>query len=300
MHNVVTALKYSSIAEPIGILSGLCTRLSICLFLLRIFGTKQEWRWGLYAVMVLATAVIIPTMVSLLAKCSPVQKLWDPRVPGKCWQAQTAIDISYFNGAGSVLCDWILATMPIVFMWNIRMRIRVKVGICLLMGLGYFTGVCAIVRTKLFANGNFEEEQGNSTAFAIWAMLEINVGIIAASVPTLKPLFNLSRSSMFRYLQQRRRCRKSSDKMPVDETNDRVCLNKLTLDTMPSAMPTSLSYYQDKSRNHGKGWQDLESQASISIPEKSRTNKKGREMKTGSTLEMVGDGEVHGLGEHIV
>lgn len=39
--------------------------------------------------------------------------------------------------AASVLCDWILATLPVVFMWNIQMRTRLKVGICFLMGMGY-------------------------------------------------------------------------------------------------------------------------------------------------------------------
>lgn len=85
IHDAILALKWSSIAAPIGIFSGLCTRLSICLFLLRIFRTKREWRWGLYAVMIFATAVIVPTIVSLLAQCSPVQKLWDPLLPGSCW-----------------------------------------------------------------------------------------------------------------------------------------------------------------------------------------------------------------------
>ena len=39
--------------------------------------------------------------------------------------------------AVSALCDWTLATLPIVFMWNLQMRPRVKVGICVLMGMGY-------------------------------------------------------------------------------------------------------------------------------------------------------------------
>ena len=98
LHDVTTALKWSSIAAPIGIFSGLCTRLSICLFLLRIFRTKITWRRGLYAIMAFATAVIIPTVVVLLAQCSPVQKLWEPTRPGHCWSPQIVIHIGYFNG----------------------------------------------------------------------------------------------------------------------------------------------------------------------------------------------------------
>lgn len=66
---------------------------------------------------------------------------------------------------------------------------------------------------------------------------------------------------------------------------------------MPSAMPSSLSFYQDKDRRHGKGWEDLESQASILNPEMAHVMKPGRDMETGAKLENMGDGEVHTIGE---
>ena len=293
-HDATTALKWSSIAAPIGIFSGLCTRLSVCLFLLRIFHTKRRWRLSLYGIMVFATAVIIPTIVSLLAQCSPVQKLWNPLLPGSCWSPQTVIDIGYFNGAASALCDWILASLPIVFMWNIQMRVRIKVGICLLMGLGYFTGICAIVRTSLFTDGTSGAEHGGSIQSAVWAILEINVGIIAASIPALKPLFNSSRPSFFRYLHYRRtsdKYRKTSENTPARDSDDRVRLQKLTLNTMPSAMPSSMSYYQ-KGMDHDGRWDDLESQVSVPSPEKVHVAGMGRGIESRSTMEFVGKGGI--------
>ena len=62
---------------------------------------------------------------------------------------------------------------------------------------------------------------------------------------------------------------------------------------MPSGMPSSLSYYQDKGRNHGNGWENLESQASA------LSAQSGREMETVSKLENVGDSQVHAIGENI-
>ena len=93
----VSALKWESIAAPIDILSGLCTRLSICLFLLRIFGTKRAWKRGLYTIMAFATAAFIPALVSLF-QCSPVQKRWDSSLPGSCWSSYIVVDLGYFNG----------------------------------------------------------------------------------------------------------------------------------------------------------------------------------------------------------
>lgn len=39
--------------------------------------------------------------------------------------------------AVAVLCDWTLASLPIVFMWNLQMSVKLKAGICFLMGMGF-------------------------------------------------------------------------------------------------------------------------------------------------------------------
>lgn len=39
--------------------------------------------------------------------------------------------------AVAVFCDWALASLPIVFMWNLQMSLRLKAGICVLMGMGF-------------------------------------------------------------------------------------------------------------------------------------------------------------------
>lgn len=91
-----------------------------------------------------------------------------------------------------------------------------------------------------------------------------------------------------------------SETTPANDTDDQVRLHKLTLNTMPSAMPSSLSYYQNKGRHHGEGWEDLESLASISSPEKVHVAETGRQMETGSKLGIMGDGEVHAFGEDML
>lgn len=38
--------------------------------------------------------------------------------------------------AAMTLWDFVLATLPIVFLWDIRISLKIKAGICGLMGLG--------------------------------------------------------------------------------------------------------------------------------------------------------------------
>lgn len=105
--------------------------------------------------------------------------------------------------------------------------------------------------------------------------------------------FSSSHPSVFCYVKYRTRSqsyRETSENTPANDTN------KLTLNTMPSAMPSSLSSYQDK----GKGWENLKSQASMSSPEMVHVVETGRESEAGSKLEIVADGEVHAIGKNMV
>lgn len=38
--------------------------------------------------------------------------------------------------AVAVFCDWVLALLPIAFLWDIQMKLKFKISICVLMGLG--------------------------------------------------------------------------------------------------------------------------------------------------------------------
>ena len=151
------ALKLESIAEVLVICSLVFTKISICLFLLRIFGkNKKIWRWGLYSIMAFSIATNLGSVAVIYPSCRPVQKLWNPGLPGTCWRSSAYIAIAEYNGgesplhiprkqeimltchsAISILSDWALASLPIVFMWNIQMSIKTKVGITALMGAGF-------------------------------------------------------------------------------------------------------------------------------------------------------------------
>jgi len=115
--------------------------------------------------------------------------------------------------------------------------------------------------------------------------------------------FNSSHPSVFCYVKYRttsQRYRETSRNTPANDADNQVRFNKLTLNTMPSAIPSSPYYYQDKGRNHGKGWEYSKSQASMSSPEKVHVVETGRELEAGSKLEIVADGEVHAIEENMI
>ena len=95
---LVKLSKWQFLSEILTAFSLLITRLSVCLFLLRIFGTIRQWKWSLY----IATGFIIITNLSslsiILAECRPVSKNWNPLIPGKCVSPAVVNFEAYYNG----------------------------------------------------------------------------------------------------------------------------------------------------------------------------------------------------------
>ncbi|KAL9006162.1 MAG: hypothetical protein Q9188_001088 [Gyalolechia gomerana] len=130
----------------------------------------------------------------VFTQCRPYAKSWDPLgVPGYCWPADNNVKVALYSGIMAVIQDWLLATIPIALLWNMQISARRKFGICTLMGLGYFSGACEIVRTvismKVFKAGGLADFSWVIIDLRIWGTVENLMGIIAASIPTLKPLY---------------------------------------------------------------------------------------------------------------
>ena len=95
---LVEATKLSYMSQINTIFGFLFTKASIGLLLLRIFGTQKFWRWIIYGIMVFVFLSTVITVVTLLAQCRPLEKLWNPTVSGSCWTPDTTIKIGYYNG----------------------------------------------------------------------------------------------------------------------------------------------------------------------------------------------------------
>ncbi|GKT63289.1 integral membrane protein [Colletotrichum tofieldiae] len=121
-----------------------------------------------------------------LSQCQPLHKMWDlsQTVDGVC------INTTAFFYCFNIVTDiWILI-LPIKTLSGILRPRREKIALGIIFGVGMFATITSIIRlhtiyTYTLAEDLFQE----SILVNIWSMLEINIGIICASVPALKPLF---------------------------------------------------------------------------------------------------------------
>lgn len=72
---------------------------------------------------------------------------------------------------------------------NLNMELRTRIALCIIMGLSFFAMICCVVKTiELQALGDRRDFTYQTSRFVIWFTIEQYVVIIAASIPTIRPL----------------------------------------------------------------------------------------------------------------
>lgn len=123
------------------------SKISICLFLLRIskFARYRNFLFTLIALIILTHT---PLTLLYLLQCIPLNKNWDPKVPGYCFPKPAVEKIIIAQGVFSILTDFTGAAFPVILLWNAKLSLRTKIALNMLMGLGVITGTVCIVRTS--------------------------------------------------------------------------------------------------------------------------------------------------------
>lgn len=113
----------------------------IGLFLLRIC---SQQRWQRITIWVLLGVVAVFNTFYILIgifECIPVDYYWHrydqkSHIKGKCSNRRLAAIPTYISLILNVLTDWTLALLPASFIWNAKMRIRMKISVSAVLGLG--------------------------------------------------------------------------------------------------------------------------------------------------------------------
>ena len=90
--------KWQFLSEISTAISLFFTRISISLFLLRIFGAIRYWRLILYYTMAFIALMNISSITVILIQCRPLKKNWEPLVQGNCVGPTVMTFAIYYNG----------------------------------------------------------------------------------------------------------------------------------------------------------------------------------------------------------
>ena len=94
----------------------------------------------------------------------------------------------------NISTDFLLALLPVPLIWKLQMPLRTRLSLVAILSLGIFAAVAGIIR-QLSSSQFGVPEPYIYDSYSIWNFIELDMGIIAASLPALKPLFSWFRDA---------------------------------------------------------------------------------------------------------
>jgi hypothetical protein len=111
-------------------------------------------------------------------------------LPGtRCFSNRTYSFIGLFNSIINIITDLLFAILPIPVILKLQVNKRTKLSLIVVLSLGFIACIAGIIKAHLQVTFIETPDSAFENKFQIWYMLELCLGILAASLPTLKPLF---------------------------------------------------------------------------------------------------------------
>jgi len=138
----------------------------------------------------------------VIFQCNPVDYFWTQYLgaKGTCVSPTLVANSTYAASAVHAWADWTLGILPIFLVWNLAMTPRTKMTVALILALGAIGSAATIIRIPYISQlTETTDFLYTTTDVAIWSTVEPGIGITAAAIATLRPLFRrfLNRSHLF-------------------------------------------------------------------------------------------------------
>ncbi|KAL8995730.1 MAG: hypothetical protein Q9169_004588 [Polycauliona sp. 2 TL-2023] len=160
-------------------------------FLIERFAGPSQWRrWLLRAISISVAVSAFITVILFYVQCRPARAAWDKSLvkAGKatCWDPTPLNTHKTMEPRYWAFLDFALAIIPVDIIWKLQLSTKKKIGLSLLLS----AGICAAVKTSkipITIRGRLDITW-MTIELLMWGGIEMNVIIIAACIPTLRPL----------------------------------------------------------------------------------------------------------------
>lgn len=109
-------------------------KISICLFLARIFSAANHFRLWSYAVIAFITAWSTMVILTAFVLCQPVAFNWDNTIPGGKCANQPAAFLAI--GILDLMVDLMVLVLPLPMIWNLQLPLTNKIALFAIFGVG--------------------------------------------------------------------------------------------------------------------------------------------------------------------
>ncbi|KAF2836950.1 hypothetical protein M501DRAFT_978701 [Patellaria atrata CBS 101060] len=253
-HYAEDALKIGYASKFLFMFAATFTRMSLLCFYYRLtHNSGISWfNWLLHISSIFVVSICISYIFANIWLCSPIEAYWTiPPKPGS-----TCLDegiITLVLGIINCVADLLVTILPIPIIIKLHMPIRDRIGVIVLLSLGLIVTVAGIVRTYFIWKSLIASYDRSWYSYPLWiaAAVEIDLGVICASAPALRPLV----ASWFTYVHsavsnKATEHRSASTELFIYSSRFRKLLmhsNSTTGSTLPSQSLTLVAQSVDES-----------------------------------------------------
>ncbi|BCS27257.1 uncharacterized protein APUU_60305A [Aspergillus puulaauensis] len=170
-------------------------KMSIALALLRLTISRVH-QAILWTVIGVSVVVGLAFWLTLILQCHPVSFFWHRfTTSGTCINLNYLEGVAYLYSVTAVICDFILALLPIALVWTLQMNFRTKAALAAILGLGCIASTAVIVRIPYLHYYKDADFLYATADISIWSNVEAGLGITAGSLVTVRSLFRFFRGS---------------------------------------------------------------------------------------------------------
>ncbi|KAH7410677.1 CFEM domain-containing protein [Cadophora sp. MPI-SDFR-AT-0126] len=187
-NDITNYLRAFYVMEILYFLQLFLLKLSILFFYLRIF-PAPSFRRILWATVVFDILFGVVFIIVGIFQCNPISYYWgqwDGLHRGKCINVN---GLGWSNAVISIILDFWMLGLAISQLLHLQLHWKKKLGVGLMFVVGTFITVVSILRLQslLHFAKSFNVTWDNLPV-TIWSLVEINVGIICACMPSLRVL----------------------------------------------------------------------------------------------------------------
>ncbi|KAL8992472.1 MAG: hypothetical protein Q9169_007079 [Polycauliona sp. 2 TL-2023] len=179
----------------------MATKTSICFFYLTLAKNQQVFKWATIATLVVVNVAGTALTLLNIFQCRPIDGAFGTEVPDnvKCLD----IIALYLSSAPiNIITDLALLFLPMPILTAMRLPRNEKLILIVTFSFGAFVTAVDVVRIAYLQNASLSRARGTSGSSIanqrdfswiaslsfMWSAIEVDVGIICACVPGVKPL----------------------------------------------------------------------------------------------------------------
>ncbi|KAK2782977.1 hypothetical protein FQN53_009389 [Emmonsiellopsis sp. PD_33] len=174
----------------LSILGTSAVKMSVSFFILRTIN-KTNIRTLTIAMILFLLALGVTTLSIEIFKCVPAAAIWtyDLIPTAKCLSVQTYRIVGVVTDCINLIVNLILATLPIPLYYDRHASSHLKMALIAIVACAYVACGAAVMKTIQRGYSFIVSDGCRDTEYTLWNNIELQIGILAASLPTLSPLF---------------------------------------------------------------------------------------------------------------